>query len=123
MEACGTSGQKCIFNGVLNVSILDGWWAEAYDGENGFAIGRGEVHAEPEVQDRRDAEAAFATLENEVIPLYYQRDGAGLPHGWIRRIKRALKTLAWRFNADRMVTDYVRESYLPAAAGESCRMP
>lgn len=123
MEACGTSGQKCIFNGVLNVSILDGWWAEAFDGENGFAVGDGEIHQDPEIQDRRAAEAAFETLEGRVVPLYYERDEADLPRAWIRRIKRALRTLAWRFNADRMVMDYVRESYLPAAAGESCRMP
>jgi starch phosphorylase len=123
LEACGTSGQKCILNGVLNVSILDGWWAEAYDGSNGFAIGHGEVHADPEVQDAHDALALFETLEQQVVPLYYERDRQGLPRGWIARVKHAIRTLAWRYNADRMVTDYVRECYLPAAGGESCRMP
>jgi starch phosphorylase len=123
LEASGTSGEKCILNGVLNASILDGWWAEAYDGGNGFAIGHGEVHANPDVQDERDAAALFDMLENEMVPLYYERDAAGLPRGWIRRIKSAIRTLAWRYNADRMVKDYVRHCYLPAAGGETCRMP
>jgi starch phosphorylase len=123
LEACGTSGQKCILNGGLNCSILDGWWAEAYDGGNGFAIGDGEVHANPETQDERDALALFDTLESQVIPLYYDRDAQGIPHGWIRRVKRAIRTLAWRYNADRMVMDYVKECYLPAAGGDTCRMP
>jgi glycogen phosphorylase len=124
LEACGTSGQKCILNGVLNVSILDGWWAEAFDGGNGFAIGTGETHADPAVQDQRDSEALFELLEREVVPLYYRRDDkTGLPRGWIARVKRAIRTLAWRYNADRMVIDYVRECYLPAAGGETSRMP
>ncbi|HVT61379.1 MAG TPA: alpha-glucan family phosphorylase [Thermoanaerobaculia bacterium] len=122
-EACGTSGQKCILNGVLNISILDGWWAEAYDGANGFAIGGFQSHADPELEDERDAQALFETLEREVVPLYYERDEEGLPRGWIRRVKRAIRTLAWRYNADRMVMDYVRECYLPAAGGDTCRMP
>ncbi|HEX3553346.1 MAG TPA: alpha-glucan family phosphorylase [Thermoanaerobaculia bacterium] len=123
LEACGTSGQKCILNGVLNCSILDGWWAEAYDGGNGFAIGSGEVHADPEVQDERDALALFEVLETEVIPLYYRRDALGVPTGWMARVKRAIRTLAWRYNADRMVMDYVSQCYMPAAGGETCRMP
>ncbi|HSS52322.1 MAG TPA: alpha-glucan family phosphorylase [Thermoanaerobaculia bacterium] len=123
LEACGTSGQKCIVNGVLNCSILDGWWAEAYDGANGFGIGHGEIHADPEVQDERDALALFEVLEDEVIPLYYQRDAMGVPGGWMGRVKRALRTLAWRYNADRMVMDYVHQCYLPAAGGDTCRMP
>ena len=123
LEACGTSGQKAILNGVLNVSILDGWWAEGYDGGNGFAIGAGEVHGNPDVQDERDAMALFETLEQQVIPLYYRRDDEGIPHGWIERVKRAIQTLARRYNADRMVMDYVRECYLQAAGGNTCRMP
>ncbi len=122
-EASGTSGEKCILNGVLNCSILDGWWAEGYDGSNGFGIGHGEIHANPEIQDERDAADLFAVLENEVVPLYYERDAEGLPRGWIRRVKRAIRTLAWRYNADRMVKDYVEQCYLPAAGGETCRMP
>ncbi|HXU45646.1 MAG TPA: alpha-glucan family phosphorylase [Thermoanaerobaculia bacterium] len=122
-EACGTSGQKCILNGVLNLSILDGWWAEAYDGANGFAIGTGEQHKDPEIQDARDAESLYEVLERTIVPLYYRRDGEGLPAGWIQRVKRAIHTMAWRFNADRMVRDYVLECYLPAAGGSTCRMP
>jgi starch phosphorylase len=123
LEACGTSGEKCIFNGVLNCSILDGWWAEGYDGSNGFAIGKGEIHANPDLQDERDAQALFDVLERELVPLYYARDAEGLPRGWIRRVKHAIRTLAWRYNADRMVKDYVLQCYLPAAGGETCRMP
>jgi starch phosphorylase len=128
LEACGTSGQKCILNGVLNCSILDGWWAEAYDGGNGFAIGGGGVHANPDLQDERDAQSLFEVLEREVVPLYYDRkpDRTGsqsIPHGWIARVKRAMRTLAWRYNADRMVMDYVKECYLPAAGGDTCGMP
>jgi starch phosphorylase len=122
LEASGTSGQKVVLNGGLNLSVLDGWWAEAYDGSNGFAIGMGETHSRPEVQDLRDADALFHTLEKEVIPLYYDRDDDGLPRAWIARIKRAIRTLGWRFNADRMVMDYVRRCYLPAAGGLSCEM-
>jgi glycogen phosphorylase len=123
LEACGTSGQKCILNGVLNVSILDGWWAEAYDGGNGFAIGGNGSHADPDVQDARDSTALYELLEREVVPLYFDRDENRLPRRWIERVKRAIRTLAWRYNADRMVMDYVRECYLPAAGGETCRMP
>jgi starch phosphorylase len=122
-EASGTSGEKCILNGVLNCSILDGWWAEGYDGSNGFGIGHGEIHSNPDIQDERDAADLFSVLENEVVPLYYDRDAEGLPRGWIRRVKRAIRTLAWRYNADRMVKDYVEQCYLPAAGGETCRMP
>jgi starch phosphorylase len=123
LEASGTSGQKVVLNGGLNLSILDGWWAEAYDGFNGFAIGNGSTHADPDVQDARDAEHLYSALESNVVPLYYQRDADGLPRAWIARMKRAIRTLGWRFNADRMVMDYVRRCYLPAAGGISCRMP
>jgi starch phosphorylase len=122
LEASGTSGQKVVLNGGLNCSILDGWWAEAYDGSNGFAIGTGRTHINSEVQDRRDAEDLYRVLKTEVIPLYYNRDRDDLPQEWIRRMKRAVTTLGWRFNADRMVMDYVREAYVPAAGGLSCEM-
>jgi starch phosphorylase len=121
-EASGTSGQKAVLNGGLNLSILDGWWAEAYDGTNGFAIGSGQAHVDVAVQDARDAVELHRVLENTVIPLYYERDEDGLPRGWIERMKRAIHTLGWRFNADRMVMDYVHEGYLPAAGGTSCEM-
>jgi starch phosphorylase len=119
LEACGTSGQKVVLNGGLNLSVLDGWWAEAYDGQNGFAIGAGETHANPDVHDRNDGAALIRVLREEVIPLYYDRDRDGLPRGWIRRVKRAIRTLGWRFSADRMVMDYVSRFYIPAAGGTS----
>jgi glycogen phosphorylase len=122
-EASGTSGQKVLLNGGLNFSVLDGWWAEAYDGLNGFAIGDGITHVSVEEQDRRDAQSLYDTLENAIIPLYYQRDEEGVPHGWIERMKRTIRTLGWRFNTDRMVIDYTNNCYLPAAGAESCRMP
>ena len=118
-EACGTSGQKIVLNGGLNLSILDGWWAEAYDGLNGFAIGMGETHSSTEVHDTRDGQALRRALREEVIPLYYDRDRDGLPRHWIARMKRAIRTLGWRFSADRMVMDYVLKCYIPAAGGTS----
>jgi starch phosphorylase len=122
-EASGTSGEKVLLNGGLNFSVLDGWWAEAYDGTNGFAIGRGQTHSSPQVQDERDHQALLETLTGQVIPLYYDRESDGLPHKWLARQKAAMRSLGWRFNADRMVVDYVESSYLPAAGGLSRLMP
>ncbi len=119
LEASGTSGMKVVLNGGLNLSILDGWWAEAYDGLNGFAIGTGRTHSNMDVHDSRDGEALYRVLLDEVIPLYYQRDRDGLPRGWIKRMKRTIRTLGWRFNADRMVMDYTQKCYIPAAGGTS----
>ena len=121
-EASGTSGQKVLLNGGLNLSVLDGWWAEAYDGTNGFAIGSGEAHPSAEAQDGRDFEELLRVLSDEVVPLYYERDPDGVPRAWTARMKRAIHTLGWRFNADRMVMDYVRQCYLPAAGGLSSDM-
>jgi starch phosphorylase len=122
LEASGTSGQKVVLNGGLNLSILDGWWAEAYDGMNGFAIGTGRTHSEMNVHDKRDGEDLHRALRDEVIPLFYQRDRDGLPRGWIKRMKRTIRTLGWRFNADRMVMDYTLKCYVPAAGGTSSDM-
>jgi len=122
LEASGTSGEKVVLNGILNLSILDGWWAEAYDSTNGFAIGRGQSHVNSEIQDQRDADALYETLVKEVIPEYYERDADGLPRRWINRVKRGIQTLGWRFNADRMVMDYTTQCYLPAASGCSSAM-
>jgi glycogen phosphorylase len=119
LEACGTSGQKVVLNGGLNLSVLDGWWAEAYDGLNGFAIGLGETHSSIQVHDQRDAASLLRVLRDQVIPLYYDRDRDGLPREWISRMKRAIRTLGWRFSADRMVMDYVLRAYIPAAGGTS----
>jgi glycogen phosphorylase len=122
LEASGTSGQKVVLNGGLNLSILDGWWAEAFDGMNGFAIGTGRTHSNMNVHDSRDGEDLMRTLRDQVIPLYYQRDRDGLPRGWIKRMKRTIRTLGWRFNADRMVMDYTLKCYVPAAGGTSSEM-
>jgi starch phosphorylase len=119
LEACGTSGQKVVLNGGLNLSVLDGWWAEAYDGANGFAIGQGETHSSTDVLDARDARALAQVLRTQVVPLYYDRDRHGLPLEWIARVKRAIRTLGWRFSAERMVMDYVQRMYIPAAGGTS----
>jgi len=122
LEASGTSGQKVVLNGGLNLSVLDGWWAEAYDGLNGFAIGTGRTHSNMNVHDTRDGDDLYRTLREEVIPLYYQRDRDGLPRGWIKRMKRTIRTLGWRFNANRMVMDYTRKCYVPAAGGTSSEL-
>ncbi len=119
LEASGTSGQKVVLNGGLNLSVLDGWWAEAYDGLNGFAIGTGRTHSDMDVHDSRDREDLYRVVRDELIPLYYQRDKDGLPRGWIKRMKRTIRTLGWRFNADRMVMDYTLKCYIPAAGGTS----
>ena len=122
LEASGTSGQKVVLNGGLNLSVLDGWWAEAYDGLNGFAIGTGRTHSNMDAHDSRDGADLYKVLKEEVIPLYYQRDRDGLPRGWIKRMKRTIRTLGWRFNADRMVMDYTMKCYIPAAGGKSSDM-
>ena len=119
LEASGTSGQKVVLNGGLNLSVLDGWWAEAYDGLNGFAIGTGRTHTNMDVHDARDGDDLYRVLRDQVIPLFYERDLDGLPHGWIERMKRTIRTLGWRFNADRMVMDYTLKYYVPAAGGTS----
>jgi len=122
LEASGTSGQKAVLNGGLNFSVLDGWWAEAYDGSNGFAIGKGTQHVKDEITDQRDADSLFRTLEEEVIPRFYNRDVDALPREWVKMMMNSISTLAWRFSAHRMVMDYTRACYVPAAGGLSCDM-
>jgi starch phosphorylase len=119
LEACGTSGQKAILNGCLTLSVLDGWWNEAYDGKNGFVIGDGGMHNDPNIQYQRDAKYLYKALEEEVIPCYYDRDTNGTPHRWVQRMKWSMQSLGWRFNADRMVKDYAEHFYLPAASATS----
>ena len=111
-EASGTSGEKVAINGGLNLSILDGWWLEGYDGTNGFAIGNGNDAASVAEIDALDAESLYRTLELEVVQLFYDREGDGLPHKWIAMMKRAIQTLAPKYNSDRMVEDYARNIYL-----------
>lgn len=116
LEASGTSGMKVTLNGGLNLSVLDGWWAEAYDGENGWAIASPE--GGPQAQDDHDAAALLDLIEREVIPLFYNRGPDGVPHGWVQRIKRAMQTLIPRFTAERMLREYVEKMY---GAGENAR--
>jgi starch phosphorylase len=115
MEASGTSGMKVTPNGGLNLSVLDGWWPEGYDGKNGFAVESTSLGANLDEIDRRDSEQLLRVLQDEVVPLFYDRGGDNIPHGWMRRVKRAIRTLIWRFNTDRMVADYTRMCYLPCA--------
>ncbi len=115
LEASGTSGMKAVINGGLNLSVLDGWWAEAYDGTNGWALD-GEVHLDPAAQDARDAAALYDLLEQEVLPAFYDRDTDGLPRSWLARIRASMSTLAPAFCAARMLDDYLERVYAPTAS-------
>lgn len=116
LEASGTSGMKAAMNGVVNCSILDGWWDEGYDGEAGFAIGRGEEYPESntEARDEIESRALYHVLESQVSPEYYDRDEGGLPRRWIARMKRCIQMMTPRFNTHRMVIDYAKKFYFPA---------
>jgi starch phosphorylase len=112
LEASGTSGEKVAMNGGLNLSVLDGWWLEGYDGQNGWAVGEEGLSETIEEMDRRDAESLYRVLESEVIETFYDRDVTGLPRRWVEMTRHAIRTLAPAFNSDRMVRDYTRQVYL-----------
>jgi len=114
LEASGTSGMKATANGAINISILDGWWDEAYDGTNGWAIGRGEEYQDTAYQDQIESQALYQILESEVVPMFYARGRDGLPREWIRRMKHAMQTICPVFSAYRMVREYTERLYIPA---------
>ena len=120
-EACGTSGMKVLVNGGLNCSIRDGWWDEAYEADAGWTIGDGKG-GEAAAADARDAESLYATLENNIVPEFYNRDEAGLPRAWLARIRRSLSTLTPAFASTRMLREYVESAYLPLAASVNARL-
>jgi starch phosphorylase len=115
-EACGTSGMKVLVNGGINLSELDGWWAEAYTPEVGWALGDGQEHGDDPAWDAIEAEALYNVLEREVIPEFYARDQNGIPTAWVNRMRESMARLTPRFSADRAVTEYLEHRYIPAAA-------
>ena len=115
-EACGTSGMKVLVNGGINLSELDGWWAEAYAPEVGWALGDGQEHGDDPAWDAADAEALYDLLEREVIPEFYTRDEQGIPGAWVARMRESMARLTPRFSANRAVREYTEQHYLPAAA-------
>lgn len=114
MEASGTSGQKACINGVLNLSILDGWWREGFNGRNGWAIGSTNVIDNEYLQDNYDSRSLYDVLEKEVIPLYYDRDENGIPVKWVKMMKESVKSLAWLYSTQRMVQEYTEKMYVPS---------
>ncbi len=114
LEASGTSGMKAAVNGVINISILDGWWDEAYDGENGWAVGGGEEYTDYNLQDEIESRILYDLLEKEVAPLFYKRSSDGLPRGWIKKMKASMMSIGPKFNSHRLIEDYTRKFYLQA---------
>jgi len=113
-EACGTSGMKAAVNGVLHLSVLDGWWEEAFDYQNGWAIGSGEVYSDRTYQNEVESHAIYSILETDILPLYYDRDPAGTPRQWVQMMKQAIASIACRYNTQRMVKEYDERFYRPA---------
>lgn len=117
LEASGTSGMKAAINGTLNLSVLDGWWVEGYNGKNGWVFGSAEPNGDWEAADRTDADSFYQVLEAEVVPLFYDRNSDGVPVGWVERMKEAMVSTLVRFSAHRMVAEYCRSAYFPLAEG------
>jgi starch phosphorylase len=115
LEASGTSGMKAAMNGVPNMSVLDGWWDEGFEGDNGWAIGNREMDHDEAAQDWRDSQDLYRLLEEQIVPSYYDRDASGLPTRWLTTTRRAMATALWRFSATRMLREYTELLYLPAA--------
>ena len=113
MEASGTSGQKASVNGVVNFSILDGWWVEGYNKENGWIIGKNRDYDSYEVQDNEDSQSIYDTLENKIIPMYYNKEGKSYSPDWLRMMKNSIMTTGWQYSTARMVLDYTENLYLP----------
>jgi starch phosphorylase len=118
LEASGTSGMKAAMNGVVNCSVLDGWWDEAWDGANGWAIGGRETSTDEGAQDWADAQNLYRLLEDEIVPAWYERDDHGLPTHWLERMRASMATTLWRFSTTRMLEEYTVQLYLPAARQE-----
>jgi len=121
-EACGTSGMKVLVNGGINLSELDGWWAEAYTPEVGWALGDGREHGDDPAWDAAEADALYDLLEREVIPEFYTRDENGIPTAWVKRMRKSMAKLTPRFSANRTVREYTEQYYLPAAAAYHLRI-
>jgi starch phosphorylase len=115
LEACGTSGMKAIPNGVLNLSVLDGWWDEAYNQDYGWAIGRGETYEDQQLQDEIESRDVYNLLESEITPLFYERGLDNLPGGWLEKVKEAMVHLCPKFNSHRMLMDYADRYYVSAS--------
>ena len=119
LEASGTSGMKAAMNGIINCSVLDGWWDEGYNGENGWAIGGRETSPDEGAQDWSDAQDLYRLLENEIVPMYYERDRKGLPKRWLTMMRNSMASTIWQFSTSRMLQEYVEQLYGPA--GENAR--
>ena len=121
LEASGTSGMKAAINGVPHLSIGDGWWAEGFNGANGWVIDGRETSDNDDAVDAADAAALYRLLEGDVVPAFYDRDAGGVPHRWIATVKESIRSVAPRFSARRMVKEYVERMYAPAARTGRCR--